>query len=131
MQEIEPISVALAGYFATFCFTIQYLPQCILNYKRKSVKGFNTTGILIKLIGAAYLCVNSALNGEVFSVVVYGAFNVAQHLIFMFQFTMFTGKRIFLLYCLIPYIPYICGIYWPQTMGMHDSFAFSFIFRNK
>ena len=114
-----PLLVKLAGYFATFCFTVQYAPQAWLNYKRKSVKGFSTTGILIKLIGAAYLGVNSALMGEEFSVVVYGAFNIAQHLIFMFQFTIFTHQRRYLVYCLIPFIPYFSGLFFPWTMGKY------------
>jgi hypothetical protein len=116
---IAPLSVILAGYLGTFCFTIQYAPQAVLNYKRKSVKGFSTTGILIKLIGAAYLGVNSALLGEALSVVIYGAFNIAQHLIFMFQFTIYTKQQRYLLYCLIPFVPYLCGVYFPWTMSMY------------
>ena len=117
MNSDTQFYVYLAGYFASLCYAIQYAPQAWLNWRRKSVKGFNTTGIMIKLVGASYFAVNSALNGEELPVIVYGAFNIAQHLIFMFQFTMFTGRRIFLLYCFIPWIPYVCGLLWPETIG--------------
>lgn len=51
-MNASALSLALAysaGYFATLCFTLQYIPQAILNYKRKSITGFSTTGILIKV----------------------------------------------------------------------------------
>lgn len=41
----------------------RYLPQTWLNFRRKSVKGFSTHGIIIKLFGASFLLVNSYLNG--------------------------------------------------------------------
>ncbi|EFC48980.1 predicted protein, partial [Naegleria gruberi] len=107
---------SISGYMATFCFTVQYLPQAYLNYKRKSVKGFSTTGILLKLIGSAYLGVNSYLMGEALSVVLYGAFNIAQHIIFMIQFTVFTNRRIFLLCIFIPIVPLFCGVSYPETI---------------
>ena len=42
---------------------LRYVPQMWLNFRRKSVKGFSTYGIIIKLIGASFLLVNSYLNG--------------------------------------------------------------------
>ena len=51
------------GMTATFCFTLQYAPQALLNYQRKSTKGFSSNGIIIKLIGAAFLMINAYLTG--------------------------------------------------------------------
>lgn len=49
----------LFGFTATAAFTTQYLPQAYKNYQRGSVAGFSTTGIILKLWGAAFLCVNA------------------------------------------------------------------------
>jgi len=111
-----PVAIVLLGYFATICFSIQYIPQTYLNYKRKSVEGFNATSILIKLFGASYFTVNSYLIGEETSVVLYGAFNVAQHVLFMIQFARYTKRRIFYFYALFPIVPYLMGFLYPQTI---------------
>lgn len=47
--------------------------------------GFSASGIIIKLLGAAFLAVNSYFTGEPAAVVAYGLCNVGQHLIFMVQ----------------------------------------------
>jgi hypothetical protein len=39
------------------------MPQTILNYKRKSVAGFSTSGIIIKLIGSCFLIINAWVSG--------------------------------------------------------------------
>eukprot|EP00475_Leptophrys_vorax_P041244 TRINITY_DN777_c0_g1_i2.p1 TRINITY_DN777_c0_g1~~TRINITY_DN777_c0_g1_i2.p1 ORF type:complete len:105 (-),score=26.27 TRINITY_DN777_c0_g1_i2:63-377(-) len=59
----ERQTAMLLGHFATICFTLQYIPQAIKNYRRQSVKGFSTTGIIIKLVGAAFLAVNAYILG--------------------------------------------------------------------
>ncbi|KAL9642831.1 hypothetical protein ABK040_009906 [Willaertia magna] len=114
--SIQTTLATFAGYLATLFFTVQYIPQAWLNYKRRSVKGFSSIGIIIKLIGSSYLGVNSFLMGEALSVVLYGAFNILQHLIFIFQFTLFTNQRMYLLCILIPIIPLFCGHYYPESI---------------
>ena len=64
-----------------------------LNFKRKSVRGFSTTGIVIKLVGASFLFMNAYMTGELISVVLYGLFNVLQHSIFMIQFSMYPSNN--------------------------------------
>lgn len=76
------------GHLATCCFTIQYMPQAYKNYTRKSCHGFSSSGIVIKLVGAAFLMVNSYLLGELSSVILYGLFNVVQHSAFMIQYVL-------------------------------------------
>jgi len=82
----------LAGFIATVCFTLQYLPQAFFNFRRKSVRGFSSTGILIKQVGASFLLVNSLFTGENIAVVMYGLCNVIQHSIFMVQFAIYPSE---------------------------------------
>jgi len=53
----------------THRYIFRYIPQAQLNYQRKSVKGFNKTGIIIKLIGACFLTVNAFLSGGKYFVI--------------------------------------------------------------
>jgi uncharacterized protein with PQ loop repeat len=117
VDNVPAIALA-AGFFSTICFTVQYIPQAWLNYKRKSISGLSTTGILIKLIGASFLGINAAITGETFPVVLYGLFNIAQHMLFMIQFTLFTNKNIYLVYCLVPSLPYIFATWFPGSIGI-------------
>eukprot|EP01027_Heterolobosea_sp_BB2_P016789 GEZU01023853.1.p1 GENE.GEZU01023853.1~~GEZU01023853.1.p1 ORF type:complete len:263 (-),score=37.60 GEZU01023853.1:253-1041(-) len=105
------------GYTATLAFTLQYLPQIYLNQKRKSVKGFSTSGIIIKLVGAAFLFTNTIFTSESFPLVLYGLFNVAQHIIFILQFVYFTQNVRWLGWLLFPLVPFTLGATYPQTMA--------------
>eukprot|EP01080_Neovahlkampfia_damariscottae_P003964 gene3964-7220_t len=111
----------LAGYIATFCFTLCYLPQAILNFQRKSVSGFSTTGIVIKLIGASFLGVNAYILGETVPTVLYGGFNILQHSIFMWQFATYTKNQQFYLWITFPLFALFLGQYLPATMFFTNS----------
>lgn len=124
------------GMSATFCFTLQYAPQAILNYQRKSTKGFSSNGIIIKLIGAAFLMINAYLTGETASVVLYGVFNVIQHSIFMLQFAIYENNQKFLIWLSFPFIPLLLGILLPSSIALSNSIKpgaqiFSHIFQLK
>jgi len=112
----------LLGFIASICFTIQYIPQCWLNYQRKSVVGFSTSGIIIKFVGASFLFVNTYVSGEVFSVVAYGLFNVTQHCIFLLQFTFYSNANniieasYYLGWLCFPLLPWLLAIYLPWTI---------------
>lgn len=112
-----PPSALFAGYLSSLCFTLQYVPQMVLNYRRRSVSGLSTTGIIIKLVGACFLCVNSYLTGEHLSVVMYGTLNVVQHLVFVSQFATYTGDRSFMLWFLFPLLPLCLGTALPASIG--------------
>eukprot|EP00026_Physarum_polycephalum_P017702 Phypoly_transcript_19011.p1 GENE.Phypoly_transcript_19011~~Phypoly_transcript_19011.p1 ORF type:complete len:228 (+),score=6.77 Phypoly_transcript_19011:96-686(+) len=101
---------------SSVCFALQYLPQAWLNFRRKSVKGFSTHGIIIKLLGASFLLVNSYLNGETFPVIFYGLVNVVQHSVFIFQFFLYQQDGNFLHWLLFPTIPYLIGKFFPETI---------------
>mmetsp|Transcript_5196 Transcript_5196/g.5658 ORF Transcript_5196/g.5658 Transcript_5196/m.5658 type:complete len:220 (+) Transcript_5196:20-679(+) len=116
-----------AGIFASFCFTVQYIPQAWHNYKRQSVRGFSAIGIIIKLIGAAFLFSNTFIQGETVAVVMYGLFNVTQHLVFMVQFSSYgsgdiPGDKRFLWWLLFPLVPLLCGIYYPDSIHFTNYF---------
>eukprot|EP00475_Leptophrys_vorax_P041245 TRINITY_DN777_c0_g1_i3.p1 TRINITY_DN777_c0_g1~~TRINITY_DN777_c0_g1_i3.p1 ORF type:complete len:274 (-),score=51.87 TRINITY_DN777_c0_g1_i3:1066-1887(-) len=117
----ERQTAMLLGHFATICFTLQYIPQAIKNYRRQSVKGFSTTGIIIKLVGAAFLAVNAYILGESAPVVLYGVFNIIQHSIFVVQFALYTKHLSFLPWILFPTIPYVLGTSFPATMPFTNS----------
>mmetsp|Transcript_75650 Transcript_75650/g.67863 ORF Transcript_75650/g.67863 Transcript_75650/m.67863 type:complete len:241 (+) Transcript_75650:96-818(+) len=106
------------GMLATFCFTLQYAPQAIKNFQRQSTEGFSSTGIIIKLVGAAFLMINAYLTGETASVVLYGVFNVVQHSIFMFQFASYKQDYKFLIWLAFPLIPYFMGQLLPSTIPL-------------
>lgn len=118
MSSNLPLFPLFCGYLATACFTLQYIPQTILNFKRKSVQGFSTAGIIIKLIGASFLAINAYITGETLPVVLYGLLNITQHSIFMIQFATYTQQQHFYFWILFPVIPFLLGIYLPITMCM-------------
>eukprot|EP00483_Globobulimina_turgida_P013502 UN13527 len=109
------------GMTATLCFTLQYAPQAIKNFQRKSTMGFSSTGIIIKLVGAAFLMINAYLTGETTSVVLYGVFNVIQHSIFMYQFAIYKQDYKFLIWLLFPLLPFIIGTTFPFTIPFTNS----------
>jgi len=112
----------LLGFLATCCFTFQYVPQIWLNFSRKSVKGFSSTGIMIKVIGAGFFSINSYFNHEAPVVILYGCLGVLQHSIFMLQFSIYpdgTGPAHyhFLLWLFFPFLPLFLGITFPATIA--------------
>jgi len=117
----------LVGFIASLCFTVQYIPQAWKNYQRKSIHGFSTTGIIIKLIGASFLMSNSILTNENINVVCYGVFGVLQHSLFVLQFSIYPSEEKagsapvksrdqFLWWLLFPLLPILLGVYEPQTL---------------
>jgi len=130
-----------AGVFSSFCFLLQYVPQIMWNFTRKSVKGFSPTGIVIKLVGASFLLINAFLTGENTAVILYGLCNVVQHSIFMLQFSTYPHddkessgpktdapkenkvekKEHYLLWLMFPFVPLFFGLYAPSTMAVTNS----------
>lgn len=108
------------GNIASFCFFIVYIPQFLLNEKRKSVTGFSLSSTAFKLVGSSFLCVNSLFNGSGFPVFLYGFLNTFQHALFLVQFFRYSTSKSALLYMLIPVIPYILAKYFPKTMKYTD-----------
>ena len=88
----EPLSNAL-GYISTVSFFLQYLPQIIKNHARKSTEGFSTKAMVVKLLGASFLCFNNALDGERGFVLMYGIISMLQYLVMIGQAILFTEPR--------------------------------------
>jgi len=125
---------SLLGFVASLCFTLQYIPQTVYNFRRKSVHGFSTTGIIIKYIGTSFLFINSILLGENMSVAMYGLCGVIQHSIFMIQFSLYASttdtkivslelpsttqprKDKYLLWMLFPFVPFSLGLAYPESI---------------
>jgi len=116
-----PLFALISGYLAAFLFTFQYIPQTILNFKRKSISGLSTTGIIVKLIGASFLTVNSYLIEEALPTILYGFLNVLQMFIFMYQFAAYTGKRHYYFWMLFPIIPIVIGEFYPASIYYTNS----------
>eukprot|EP01060_Flectonema_neradi_P024723 TRINITY_DN33606_c0_g1_i1.p1 TRINITY_DN33606_c0_g1~~TRINITY_DN33606_c0_g1_i1.p1 ORF type:complete len:218 (+),score=10.15 TRINITY_DN33606_c0_g1_i1:268-921(+) len=79
------------GYISTISFFFQYLPQMIKNYNRKTTEGFSTSAMVVKLLGASFLCFNNALDGERGFVLLYGIISMCQYLIMIGQAAMYSG----------------------------------------
>lgn len=106
-------------------FTLLYVPQMLLNRRRKSVEGFSSQAIVIKLFGAAFLTVNSLYTGEAIPVIAYGTLNVAQHSLFMLQFFTYAKIHNFrYLVCIIvaPLLPYLAALYFPGSLVVTNYF---------
>ena len=111
------------GLLASTAFTLQYLPQAIYNWKRKSVRGFSSDSIIFKHIGACFLFVNCVLIREKFPVTLYGFFNVLQHTIFLIQFTIYQQPmrlKFFLWICFLV-VPFMMGSLWPSTIMLTNT----------
>jgi uncharacterized protein with PQ loop repeat len=125
VEWFDPQMAKVLGILSSICFALQYLPQAYLNFKRKSVKGFSTIGIIIKLTGASFLLVNSFLVGEAMPVVFYGLINVIQHSVFILQFSIYPSdvhaRENFFHWLLFPIIPYFIGVYSPETIAFTNS----------
>ena len=108
------------GNLASLCFFTVYVPQFVLNYRRKSVKGFALSAIAWKLTGSSFLCVNSLFNGAAFPVFLYGLLNSMQHYGFIFQFWIYSGEAKCLFLLLIPVIPLVTCVFFPSLITYTD-----------
>lgn len=118
-------SVQIAGMLTSVLFTVLYVPQMLLNQRRRSTEGFSSHGIVIKLFGAAFLTVNSWSTGEALPVIAYGGLNVLQHSLFMAQFFLFERKNnLMYLGCIViaPLIPYCLVTYYPASVAVTNYF---------
>ena len=112
------LAANLLGIVTSVMFMVMYVPQFLLNRRRRSTEGFSSTGIVIKLVGASFLAVNAWITGEAIAVVLYGALGVLQHDAFMVQFFLYERRNNvrFLLWILVPVVPYMLSQWLPVTM---------------
>lgn len=108
------------GNFSSFCFFIVYIPQFILNFRRKSCSGFSLHSTIIKLIGSAFLCFNSLYNGAGLPVFLYGALNTAEHLLFLFQFSYYSSSKKAIFVSPVILIPFLLAKYYPESLPVTD-----------
>jgi hypothetical protein len=112
------LAANLLGIATSVMFMVMYVPQFMLNRRRRSTEGFSSTGIVIKLVGASFLAVNAWVTGEAIAVVLYGALGVLQHDAFMVQFYSYERRHNlqYLLWILSPVVPYFLAQWLPVTM---------------
>jgi len=108
------------GNIATMCFFIVYIPQFLLNYRRKSVVGFSLQSTVFKLIGSSFLFINSIKNGSGLPVFLYGFLNTIQHCAFLLQFWMYSNSKYCWIYCFIPLFPYYLASVHPNSVRFTD-----------
>ena len=89
----QVLAANILGALSSVIFMVMYFPQFFLNQSRRSTLGFNSTGIIIKLVGASFLSVNAFVTGESLAVVLYGALGMLQHQAFMIQFFSYETRR--------------------------------------
>jgi uncharacterized protein with PQ loop repeat len=108
------------GNVASFAFFIVYVPQFVLNFRRKSCKGFSLHSTVIKLVGSSFLFVNSLFNDSAFPVFLYGFLNTFQHIAFLLQFWLYGGSLLPLWLCLIPFVPLLICMGEPRLIPFTD-----------
>lgn len=108
------------GNIASFSFFIVYVPQFILNFRRKSCRGFSLQSIAIKLFGSAFLFVNSIFNHSPFPVFLYGFLTTSQHIAFLFQFWLYGGSYFPLFLSLLPALPFLICTQTPSLLPLTD-----------
>lgn len=55
-------TVFVCGYCMTLTHIVKYMPQLVLNYRRKSTVGLNIKFVLLDLIGACFSLLQLAMN---------------------------------------------------------------------
>ena len=70
MTELQVAYVC--GTVATVCAVAQYVPQLLLNHRRRSTVGLSASSIVLKLVGASVLLFSALFLGEAAPVVLYG-----------------------------------------------------------
>lgn len=108
------------GNAASLCFFSVYIPQLILNFKKKSVEGFSIYSVMFKIIGSSFLWITSYYNGSGLPVFLYGFLNTLQHFLFIIQFWLYSGDVTCLYLTLIPLIPLILTKVFPSSLAYTD-----------
>eukprot|EP00760_Papus_ankaliazontas_P012536 PhM_4_TR15350/c0_g1_i1/m.42809 len=104
------------GYLATFLFFVQYIPQISLNLRRKTVRGFSTLSIVIKMFGASFFMANYLLIMERWPTTLYSIICTGQYTVLILQAAYF-DKHFFALSVLIaPFASFLISSSFPATM---------------
>eukprot|EP00759_Apiculatamorpha_spiralis_P033368 PhF_6_TR34691/c0_g1_i1/m.50483 len=105
------------GYTATFLFFIQYLPQILLTHRRKTVKGFSTTSVVIKMIGASFFMTNYLILGERWPTTLYGIICTTQYAVMIAQAGLYERRPTVLAIIFMPIPCVLISSYFPTTMA--------------
>lgn len=137
MTELQVAYVC--GTVATVCAVAQYVPQLLLNHRRRSTVGLSASSIVLKLVGASVLLFSALFLGEAAPVVLYGLGNIATHTLFMIQFHIyapapppasstddslrarvdaFVARNHYLLWTLFPLVPLTVDALFPEIIRL-------------
>jgi hypothetical protein len=108
------------GDLSSFCFFLVYIPQFIFNLRRRSVVGFSLSSTVLKLVGSAFLFVNSVYKEASFPYILYGLLNTIEHILFLFQFLLYGHQTKPLLFVATPLVPWFICEYFPEFIKYTD-----------
>ncbi len=76
------------------------------------------------MVGASFLAVNAFVSGEAYPVVAYGALNILQHDLFMWQFFLYEKRSNmqYLMWMLFPAVPYYLWQWFPESIPVTSFF---------
>mmetsp|Transcript_16846 Transcript_16846/g.27865 ORF Transcript_16846/g.27865 Transcript_16846/m.27865 type:complete len:296 (+) Transcript_16846:136-1023(+) len=122
-NEEEPIAhesmytliAYMMGVASTCLFGVQWIPQIMLNFNRKSVQGFSPSGAAMKWVGACFLLVNSYTASEPLPVVLYGVLNTVQVAVLISQFALWQDSKYFV-WLAFPLLPYLMAQLFPLSV---------------
>jgi hypothetical protein len=108
------------GDLSSVCFFLVYVPQFLFNCRRQSVMGFSLSSVVLKLVGSAFLFVNSVYKEAPFPYIIYGLLNTVEHSMFLAQFLLY-GKQVRpLLFIATPILPWVICEYFPEFIKITD-----------
>jgi hypothetical protein len=113
LGTIDEYAQAL-GDLSSVCFFLVYVPQFVLNCRRRSVAGFSLSSVVLKLVGSAFLFVNSVFKEASFPFIFYGLLNTVEHCLFLGQFAVYDKHFSALLLISVILIPYFICQYLPH-----------------
>lgn len=110
------------GNVAAIVTFLQNIPQIILNLKRKSVKGFSSLSVIIRIFGTSFLMINEIIKKTSFSILLSAILLLIEYVIYIIQFIMYTSNKYYILSFLIP-IPCIClSCFWKASITVTQYF---------
>ena len=92
-SSIGQAFASFLGIIATVTSVVQYFPQLVYNFQRKSTAGLSANSFILKLVGSSFLLFSSFFMKEAAPIVLYGLGNIITHVVFMMQFHFYRTKE--------------------------------------
>ncbi|OHT03758.1 PQ loop repeat family protein [Tritrichomonas foetus] len=108
------------GNISTLCFFLVYIPQIYMVFSLRSTEGFSLSSAKLKLLGSAFLCVNSIFKGDSLPLILYGFLNTVELIFLLLPFFLFNGEWKPLLYIGVVFIPLFICKFMPELIPFTD-----------